>query len=91
MTDLAQLRARLTYLALVLALFLPTQVLAQQRTIYGTDGKPIARSTTDSQGTITLYGSDGRVVSRETTTPSSSTVYDGQSGRVVGKVTRDKR
>jgi|RhiMethySRZTD1v2_1073278.scaffolds.fasta_scaffold232783_3 YD repeat-containing protein len=79
-------------LTLLIALAAPTiEVSAQGRTFYGADGKPVTRSTTDTQGTTTLYGSDGRVISRETNTRSGSTVYDGASGRVVGKITRDKR
>ena len=74
--------------AIVLALLMPTQVLAQQRTIYGADGKAVARSTTDTQGTVTTYDAGGKVISRET---RDGTIYDGASGRIIGKVTREKR
>ena len=78
-------------LAIVLTLLTLTQVLAQQRTYYGVDGKAAARSTTDSQGTTTLYGSDGRAITRETNTRSGTTIYDARSGRAVGKVTKEKQ
>jgi len=82
----------LNVLTLLIALAAPTtEVSAQGRTFYGADGKPVAKSATDTQGTTRLYGSDGRVISRETVTRSGATVYDGASGHVVGKITRDKR
>jgi hypothetical protein len=70
---------------------LTTEALAQQRTIYGSDGRVIGHTATDTQGTTTLYGSDGRAVTRETTTRSDTTVYDARTGNVVGKVTKEKR
>ena len=52
---------------------------AQQRTIYGPDGKVTGRVTTDSQGSTTIYGPDGKVTGRTaidsqgtTTMPTSS-------------------
>ena len=76
-------------LAILLTLAaLSTEASAQQRTIYGSDGRAIGRTTIDSQGTTTHYGSgDGRAVTRETTTPSGTTVYDARTGSVVGKIT----
>ena len=68
---------------------LTTSTLAQQRTIYGADGRAIGRTTTDTQGMRTLYGSDGRAVTRETTTRRGTTGYDARTGNVVG--TKDKR
>ena len=56
--------------------------VAQARTYYDERGRPIARSTIDSQGTVTTYGADGRAITRET---RDGTVYDSQSGRVIGK------
>ena len=61
--------------------------VAQARTYYDERGRPIARSTTDSQGTTTLY-QGGRAVTRET---RDGTVYDAQTGNVVGKTTGEKR
>ena len=75
-------------LAILLTLAaLSTEASAQQRTIYGSDGRAIGRTTIDTQGTTTHYGSDGRAVTRETTTPSGTTVYDARTGSVVGKIT----
>ena len=71
--------------ATVLAL-VTTDAAAQQRTLYGADGRVIARESTDTQGTRTLYGSDGKAVSRE----SKGVIYDGD-GRVIGRITKDKR
>ena len=75
----------------IVALLMPAEAMAQGRTLYGSDGRVVGRSTTDSAGTTTLYGADGRAITRETNTRGGSTVYDAQSGRVVGKATRDKR
>ena len=79
---------RLVVAALALVA-LTTSTLAQQRTIYGADGRVVGRTTTDTQGTTTLYGADGRAVTRETTTRSG--IYDARTGNAVGKVTKDKR
>jgi hypothetical protein len=70
---------------------LTTGATAQQRTFYDNDGKPVARSTTDTQGTVTTFGADGRTIARESTTRSGSTVYDAKTGRAIGKTTGDKR
>ena len=67
-----------------------TRANADQRTIYGSDGKVIGRSTTDSQGTTTLYGRDGKALTRESPRTGGSTIYDAQSGRQLG-TTQDKR
>ena len=37
---------------------------AQQRTLYGSDGKVVGQSVTGSNGAVTHYGADGRVISR---------------------------
>ena len=55
------LTARLKWLvgakamAIVLALLMPTQVLAQSRTFYGADGRVSGRSITGSNGSTTSY------------------------------------
>ena len=79
--------------AIVLVLTaLPMSASAQSsRTFYGSDGRVIGRSATDSQGTTTLYGKDGRALTRESTSPSGTTIYDAQSGRAAGKTTRESR
>ena len=64
---------------------------AQQRTLYGSDGKVVGQSVTGSNGAVTHYGADGRVISREAITRDGKTIYDGQSGRVIGKTTNEKR
>jgi hypothetical protein len=73
------------------ALLMPAEAMAQQRTLYGSDGRVVGRSTTDRQGTVTTYGADGRAVSRETTTRSGTTVYDARTGNAVGKITKERR
>ena len=92
MTIILSIRFLLFFLsALIVAFLLHTLAAhAQQRTIYGSDGKAIGRSTTDSQGTTTLYGSDGKALTRESPRSGGSTIYDAQSGRQLG-TTQDKR
>jgi YD repeat-containing protein len=77
-------------LAVVLALLVPTEVLAQQRTVYGPDGKVRERITTDSQGSRTIYDASGRVTGRTSTdSQGTTTIYDA-SGRRTGSVTGPK-
>ena len=59
---------------------------AQQRTIYDSRGNVVARSATDSSGTVTNYDSRGRVITRESTSGNTTTIYDAR-GRNVGRVT----
>jgi YD repeat-containing protein len=49
---------------IAIALLLATPAMAQQRTIYGADGKVTARAATDTQGTTTIYDAAGRVTAR---------------------------
>ena len=75
---------------LVLALFLASDALAQQQTIYGKDGKVIGRSITDSGGATTVYDANGAVSSRTSTdSQGTTTIYDA-NGRNVGSVTGPK-
>ena len=68
---------RRTLIAATLMTLVTTGVQAEQRTIYGSDGKVASRSVTDSNGAVTHYSADGRVVGREaTTTRSGTTIYD---------------
>jgi YD repeat-containing protein len=63
--------------------------LAQQSTLYGTDGRVVGRSVTDSQGTTTHYDAAGRRVGTATTGRDGTvtvTVY-GAAGRRVGTST----
>ena len=53
--------------ASLLSFFKPDLAKAQQRTIYGADGRVIAREATTPSGQTTLYGADGRVITRSTT------------------------
>ena len=71
-------------LAAIILTMLVNMAKADQRTIYGSDGRAIGRSTVDSQGTRTLYGSDGRAISPETNTRGGSTVYDSLPDRGGG-------
>ena len=77
-----------TLLAFALLLATIGHATAQQRTIYGADGRVIGRETTDTQGTRTLYGGDGKAATRQN---RDGTIYDAPSGRVLGKITKDKR
>ena len=75
---------------IALALLAPTAAQAQQRTIYGADGKVTGRVTTDSQGSTTIYDASGRVTGRTSTdSQGTTTIYDA-SGRRTGSVTGPK-
>ena len=76
---------------LVLVALLPTAALAQQRTIYGPDGKVTGRVTTDSQGSTTIYDAAGRVTGRTSIDSQGTTTLYGSDGRKVGTVTPDGR
>lgn len=76
---------KLLTIAVLLAL-LPSAALAQQRTIYGADGKVSGHITTDSQGSRTVYDAAGRIVGRTSTdSQGTTTIYDA-AGRKVGSV-----
>jgi hypothetical protein len=71
----------------IAAMLMPTAVLAQQRTIYGSDGRVIAREVTGSNGDVTFYGADGRVDARSSTDSQGTTTIYGADGRRAGTVT----
>ena len=78
-------------LAIVLTLLTASDAQAQQRTIYGPDGKVTGRVTTDSQGSTTIYDAAGRVTGRTSTdSQGTTTIYDA-SGRRAGTVTQSGR
>jgi YD repeat-containing protein len=80
---------RLAALAVMLTLNMTTAP-AQQRTIYGSDGRVQGRVTTDSAGNVTVYDATGRVQNRTSTdSQGTTTVYDA-SGRKAGSVTAPK-
>ena len=70
-------------LTIVLMALMTAGANAEQRVIYGSDGRVLSRSVTGSNGSVTHYGSDGRIIGRESTTPSSTIVYDA-AGRRIG-------
>jgi len=76
-------------LAVVLALLMPTDALAQSRTFYDASGRVSGRSTTGSDGSTTIYDASGRVTGRTSTSGNQTTIYDA-SGRNVGRVTTTK-
>jgi YD repeat-containing protein len=76
-------------LAVVLALLLPADALAQSRTYYSADGKVSARSNTGSNRAITFYDASGRVTGRASTSGNTTTTYDA-SGRRTGSTTTTK-
>ena len=74
---------------LVLALLM-CDAQAQQRTIYGPDGRVTGRVTTDSQGSTTIYDAAGRVTGRTSTdSQGTTTIYDA-AGRRMGTVTNSR-
>lgn len=81
---------RIAGLTVALALLVPTAVLAQQRTIYGPDGRVSGREVTSSSGATTIYGPDGRVTGRTSTDSQGTTTIYGGDGRKAGTVTRSQ-
>jgi hypothetical protein len=78
--------------AVMLALLLsPADALAQQRTIYGSDGRASGRSTTDSGGATTTYGPDGRATGRTSTGSDGTVTIYGADGRKAGTVTTPQK
>jgi len=71
-------------LAIVLALLMSTEGLAQSRTFYGADGRVTGRSTTGSNGATTFYDASGRNTGRSTTDSQGTTTLYDASGRRVG-------
>jgi len=67
--------------ALIALAMLTDAASAQQRTPYDASGKVVARSATDSQGTVTNYDARDNMISRET---RSGAIYDAR-GRLIGK------
>ena len=80
-----------TIIVLLTLALLTTAAPAQQRTIYGPDGKVTGRVTTDSQGSQTIYGPDGRVTGRTSTDSQGTTTIRDASGRIVGITTSPRR
>ena len=76
-------------LAIVLALLMPTEVLAQSRTFYDASGRVTGRSITGSNDSTTIYDASGRVTGRTSTSGNQTTIYDA-SGRNVGRITTTK-
>jgi YD repeat-containing protein len=75
---------------LVLALF-TCDAQAQQRTIYGPDGRVTGRVTTESAGSSTIYDASGKVTGRTSTDSQGTTTIYGADGRKAGTVTGGKR
>ncbi|MBR0809338.1 hypothetical protein JQ636_37905 [Bradyrhizobium japonicum] len=68
----------------LLALVLTTGgASAQQRTYYDSSGKVIARSATDSQGTVTTYDARGNVIGRASAPPTRD--CSGRPATMSGK------
>ena len=76
--------------ALLIAMLIPVAASAQQRTIYGPDGRVSGRVTTDSQGSTVIYGADGKVTGRTSTDSSGTVTIYGADGRRTGTVTPDR-
>ena len=77
----------MTCLAIVLALLMPTDALAQPRTFYDSSGKVSGRSITGTNGATTYYGADGRVTGRTSTNSQGTTTISGADGRKTGTAT----
>ena len=77
-------------LAIVLALLMPTQVLAQSRTFYGADGRVSGRSITGSNGSTTSYDAKRSRHGHARQSGNLFTTIYGADGRRVGTVTTTK-
>ena len=75
----------------VAALLMLCDAQAQQRTIYGPDGKVTGRVTTDSQGLTTINDASGRVRGRTSTDSQGTTTLYGADGRKAGTITQSGR
>jgi YD repeat-containing protein len=76
--------------AVGIALWLTT-AQAQQRTVYGSDGRATGRAITDSSGNVTFYDATGKVTGRASTdSQGTMTIYDA-AGRSVGSITKNKK
>ena len=75
---------------LVLAL-LTCDALAQQRTVYGPDGKVTGRITTDSQGSTTIYDASSKVTGRTSIDSQGTTALNDNAGRKVRTDTPDRK
>lgn len=60
---------------------------AQQRTIYGPDGRVVGREVQSGNSTTT-YGPSGSVVGRSTTDSQGTTTYFDARGRIIGRSSR---
>ena len=75
----------------VLAIVLMTAAQAQQRTIYGANGRVSGQVVTGSNGSTTIYDSSGRVSGRTSTGSNGTVTVYGADGRRVGTVSPDRR
>ena len=71
------------------ALLLLVALVAAARadsTVYGPDGRVIARQHTDSAGNVTTYGPDGKPHLRtHTDSQGTTTYYDPATGKALGR------
>jgi YD repeat-containing protein len=82
--------ARISIGASALSILSAVSAHAQQRIFYGSDGRVVGRTTTDTQGSTTGCDAAGRVTARTATTGNTTTVYDA-GGRAIGKIDREKK
>ena len=73
----------------LLTLMTTAEASAQSRTVYDNAGRVVARSSTDSSGTVTTHDARGRVISRELTSGNVTTIYDLR-GWNVGRFTTSR-
>ena len=76
-----------TMIAIVLALLMPTEVLAQQQreTFRDAFGRTFGWSTSNGRGGTTYYDAAGRNTGRSVTDSQGSTTFYDASGRVTGR------
>lgn len=87
MSDIPRLAA-VAVAALALLLVPATPGAAETRTIYGPDGRTLARITLSRDGSETRYGPGGRVETRTTLSRDGTATTYGPDGRVLTRETR---
>jgi len=77
-------------LAIILLLVVTPAHAQTSRTIYGSDGRVEARTSTGTNGATTIFDARGRVTGRTATdSQGTTTIYDA-AGHKAGTVTKPK-
>jgi YD repeat-containing protein len=77
--------------AVLLAMLMPTDALAQSRTFYDSSGRMSDRSNTGTNGSTTFYDASGRVTGRSSIGSNGTTTFYDANGRRVGTLTTQQK